>query len=56
MKKFILVFLSLYTSLLIAQNYDTPFYVNGNYDSSIPSPKDVLEFEIGDKPINHSEV
>ncbi|MCK5087428.1 MAG: hypothetical protein KAQ90_07905, partial [Melioribacteraceae bacterium] len=52
---FILVFAVLFQSLLIAQS-DKPFYKNGTYDESIPTPEKVLGLSIGDRPIRYTEV
>lgn len=57
MKKILSVIFVFTLSLsTLCQNYDEPFYKNGTYDSSVPSPYEVLGFNIGDRPANYYEV
>jgi len=35
--------------------YDTPFFPEGTYDSSIPDPESFLGYPLGTKPIHHRE-
>ena len=56
MKKLILLsFLSL-SVFINAQEYNLPFYQNGTYDSTVPSPETILGFNVGDKPIEYGEM
>jgi len=40
----------------ISQEYTTPFYPDGTYESGIPSPEEVLGFPVGERPALYEEV
>ena len=45
-----------HNGLIHSQSYTLPFFPDGTYDSSVPTPEDVLGFPIGEKPANYEEV
>ena len=55
MKMHLLIFSLLFLTIISAQQTTIPFYSNGTYDTSIPAPKDVLDFEIGERPSRYHE-
>jgi len=42
--------------LLYAQPENLPFFPDGKYDSSIPSPDSAIGFSIGEKPVRYTDV
>lgn len=36
--------------------YDKPFFDGGNYDPQIPTPKQLLGYELGSRPASHAEI
>lgn len=37
-------------------DYTAPFFENASYDGSVPTPKQILGFDIGDRPVRHFEI
>lgn len=37
-------------------DYNAPFFENADYDPAVKTPRDILGFELGSKPVRHAEV
>src|ERR1041384_1950255 len=36
--------------------YSKPFFEGASYDGSVATPKQILGFELGDRPVRHAEI
>ncbi|MDX2128811.1 MAG: M14 family metallopeptidase [Chloroherpetonaceae bacterium] len=53
--RFVLIVYTVQSSPLLAQS-EIPFAPNSVYDLKVPTPKSILGFELGSRPVRHSDV